>query len=72
MSSLLNSKKYKSKIFKELYYKRWGVQLFSDEINEKTKGNKYKVNNNLSYCFLKDRVVSLFFSNNERRYNKGT
>jgi len=109
ISSLLNSKKYKSKIFKELYYKRWGVELFfdelknklkveyfsgysnqsilqdfyaaifisnvqtllvselEDEINEKTKGNKYKykVNNNLSYGFLKDRVVTLFFSKND-------
>ncbi len=109
ISSLLNSKKHKSKIFKELYYKRWGVELFfdelknklkveyfsgysnqsilqdfyaaifisniqtllvselTDEINEKTKENKYryKVNNNLSYGFLKDRVVSLFFSNIE-------
>ena len=24
--------------------------------------NKYKVNNNLSYGFLKDRIVTLFFS----------
>lgn len=109
ITSLLDSKKYKAKIFKDLYFKRWGVELFfdelknklkveyfsgysnqtilqdfyaalfisniqtllvseiTDEINEQTKGNKYKykVNNNLSYGFLKDRVVTLFFSNNE-------
>lgn len=43
------------------------VSELTDEINENTKGNKYKykVNNNLSYGFLKDRVVSLFFSNAE-------
>lgn len=104
--SLLDSKKYRTKIFKELYFKRWGVELFydelknklkveyfsgyssqsilqdfyaaifvsnvqtlivselTDEINEQTKRNKYKykVNNNLSYGFLKNRIVTLFFS----------
>lgn len=109
ITSLLNNKKYKTKIFKELYFKRWGVELFydelknklkvecfsgysnqsilqdfyaaifisnvqtlivselTDEINEQTKGNKYKykVNNNLSYGFLKDRIVTLFFSKND-------
>ncbi len=109
ITSLLNSKTYKTKIFKELYYKRWGIELFydefknklkveyfsgysnqsilqdfyaaifvsnvqtlivnelTDEINEQTKENKYKykVNNNLSYGFLKDRIVTLFFSKND-------
>ena len=109
VTSLLDSQKYKNNIFKELYFKRWGVELFfdefknklkaeyfsgysnqsilqdfyaalftsnvqtllvselSDEINEQTKGNKYKykVNNNLSYGFLKDRIVTLFFSKNK-------
>ena len=39
----------------------------TNEINEQTKGDKYnyKVNNNLSYGFLKDRIVTLFFSKNE-------
>ncbi len=106
ITSLLDSKKYRTKIFKELYFKRWGVELFydelknklkveyfsgyssqsilqdfyaaifvsnvqtlivselTDEINEQTKRNKYKykVNNNLSYGFLKNRIVTLFFS----------
>jgi len=103
MTSLLNSKKYSNKIFKELYFKRWGIETFYDEfknklkveyfsgysnntirqdfnvaifvsniqslivndlveeIQEKTKGRqlKYKVNSNLSYGFLKDRIISL-------------
>ena len=103
MTSLLNSKKYGSKIFKELYFKRWGVETYYDElknklkveyfsgysnntirqdfnvaifvsniqtlivndieeeIQEKTKDRKlsYKVNSNLSYGFLKDRIITL-------------
>jgi len=103
MTSLLNSKKYRNKIFKELYFKRWGVETFYDElknklkveyfsgysqntieqdynvtifvsniqtlivndlekeIQEQTKDRKlkYKVNSNLSYGFLKDRIISL-------------
>jgi len=108
ITSLLNSKKYSNKIFKELYFKRWAVETFydelknklkiehfsgysnqsilqdfyaalfisnvqtlivneiTDEINTETKGTKYsyKVNNNLSYGFLKNRIINLFFSNN--------
>ena len=103
MTSLLNSKKYRSNLFKELYFKRWGVETYYDElknklkveyfsgysnntihqdfnvaifisniqtlivneleeeIREKTKDRKlkYKVNSNLSYGFLKDRIISL-------------
>jgi len=103
MTSLLDSKKYKSKVFKELYFKRWGVETYYDElknklkveyfsgysnntiqqdfnvaifisniqtlivteleeeIQEETKDRKlkYKVNANLSYGFLKDRIISL-------------
>jgi len=103
MTSLLDSKKYRSKIFKELYFKRWGVETFYDElknklkveyfsgysnntiqqdfnvaifisniqtlivndieeeIQEETKNRKlrYKVNSNLSYGFLKNRIISL-------------
>jgi hypothetical protein len=108
ITSLLNSKKYSNKIFKELYFKRWAVETFydelknklkiehfsgysnqsilqdfyaalfisnvqtlivneiTDEINAETKGTKYsyKVNNNLSYGFLKNRIINLFFSDN--------
>lgn len=109
MTSLLDCTKYRTEIFKELYFQRWGVETFfdelknklkvenfsgytnqsilqdffaalfvsnvqtlivselTDEINEQKKGDKYnyKVNSNLSYGFLKNRIVTLFFSNNE-------
>lgn len=107
ITSLLDSKKYPISIFKELYFKRWKVETFydelknklkveyfsgysnqailqdfyaalfvsnvqtlivselEDELNEKNKEKKYKykVNNNLSYGFLKNRIISLFFNN---------
>lgn len=103
ITSLLDETMYETEIFKELYYKRWGVETYYDElknklkvehfsgysnntiqqdfnaaifisniqslivneleeeIQEKTKNRKlrYKVNTNLSYGFLKDRVISL-------------
>lgn len=105
ITSLLDSKKYPSKIFKDLYFQRWGIEKFYDEfknklkaehfsgyskhsilqdfyvalfvsnvqslivgeINEELKVNSttkyvYKVNNNLSYGLLKDRIVTLFYS----------
>jgi hypothetical protein len=107
MTSLLDSKKYITEIFKDLYFKRWGVETFYDElknklkveyfsgysdntiqqdfnvaifvsniqtlivndleveIQEQTKGRKfkYKVNSNLSYGFLKDRIIMLLQEN---------
>lgn len=109
ITSLLNSKKYSNKIFKKLYFKRWGVETFYDELKNKlkvelfsgysnqsilqdfytalfvsnvqtlivneikdeiiteTKENQYeyKVNTNLSYGFLKNRIIFLFFSEND-------
>lgn len=109
ITSLLNSRKYSNKIFKELYFKRWGVETFYDElknklkvehfsgysnqsilqdfyaalfvsnvqtllvseiideINQETKGAQYeyKVNTNLSYGFLKNRIIHLFFLGND-------
>lgn len=108
ITSLLDITRFKNEGFKELYFMRWGIELFydelknklkvenfsgysnqsimqdfhaaifvsnvqtliiselTDEINEQTKGTKYKykVNNNLSYGFLKDRIVTLFSSKN--------
>lgn len=105
-TSLHNAKLYPSKDFKALYFKRWAVETFYDELKNKlkvehftgysqraieqdfyaaafisniqsiiisdiqdeiaqqTKDRKYeyKVNNNLSYGFLKDRIVTLLFS----------
>lgn len=105
MTSLLDSKKYPTNIFKELYFIRWGVETFYDELknklkleyftgysqisilqdfycaifisnlqsvivndlqeelkimNQKTKLD-YKINTNLSYGFLKNRILELLF-----------
>ncbi len=108
ITSLVNSKRYPNKIFKELYFKRWKVETFydelknklkvehfsgysnqsilqdfyaalfisnvqtlivndlEDELNNQNKAKKYqyKVNTNLSYGFLKNRIIKLFFSKN--------
>lgn len=104
MTSLLDCSKYPTGIFQKLYFKRWGVETFYDELKNKLKvehfsgysnqsiqqdfyaalfvsnvqtlivseledempinndRNKYsyKVNTNLSYGFLKNRVIQLF------------
>lgn len=109
ITSLLHNKMYPNKTFKELYFKRWGVETYydelknklkveyfsgysnqsilqdfnaaifisnvqtlivsdlEDEIKEQTKNRKiaYKVNTNLSYGFLKNKIITLFFSNTE-------
>ena len=105
ITSLIDKKEYPSRIFKELYFKRWGVETFYDELKNKlklehfsgysynsimqdfyiamfvsnlqtlvvgdleetvnetaVKKYKYKVNTSLSYGFLKNRIVGLFFS----------
>jgi hypothetical protein len=106
ITSLCDQERYPDSIFKKLYFLRWGVEIFYDELKNKIKaehfsgysqhsilqdfyaalfvsniqsvivgeindelaigseGNKYqyKVNNNLSYGFLKDRIITLFFS----------
>jgi hypothetical protein len=103
VTSLLNSKKYNNKLFKDLYFKRWGVETYYDELKNKLKiehfsgysdqvilqdfntaifvsnaqslivgevenelklssNNKkyeYKVNTNLSYGFMKNRIIAL-------------
>lgn len=105
MTTLLDSQKYPSKMFKELYFLRWGVETFYDELKNKLKvehftgysetsiqqdfycaifisnlqsiivndledelaiENKrkqlnYKVNTNLSYGFLKNRILELLY-----------
>ncbi len=106
VTSLLDSNKYPHKIFKELYFKRWGVETFYDELKNKLKmeyftgysiqsiqqdfncalfisnlqsviindlkedlktnnQNKkydYKINTNLSYGFMKNRILELLCS----------
>jgi len=109
ITSLIDSEKYPDSIFKDLYFLRWGVETFYDELKNKIKAEhfsgysqhsilqdfyaalfvsnvqslivgeindelaeeftenkyQYKVNSNLSYGFLKDRIITLFFSNKE-------
>lgn len=106
VSSLLDSQKYPSNIFKELYFKRWKVETFYDELKnklkiehfsgysiqsiqqdfycaifvsnlqsviindieeeliEQNKGRKYeyKINTNLSYGLMKNRILELLYS----------
>lgn len=105
MTSLLDSKIYPAKMFKDLYFLRWGIETFYDELKNKLKmehftgyseisiqqdffcaifisniqsvivndlqeeleiknaGKKYpqKINTNLSYGFLKNRILELLF-----------
>ncbi len=104
MTSLLDSNSYPTNQFKQLYFKRWGVETFYDELKNKLKiehfsgysnqsiqqdfkaalfvsnvqtlivseledelkkvnqGKKYdyKINANISYGLLKNRVITLF------------
>ena len=105
MTSLLDSKKNPTTMFKELYFLRWGIETFYDELKNKLKleyftgystisilqdffcaifisnlqsvivndlqeelkiknqNTKlyYKINTNLSYGFLKNRILELLF-----------
>jgi len=102
-TSLTDSKKHPHAIFKELYFRRWKIETYYDELKNKLKvehfsgysnhsilqdfyaaifvsnvqslivselveeqkeGNKYsyKVNTALSYGFMKDRILTAFFS----------
>ena len=109
ISSLFDTQKYPNSLFKELYFLRWGIETFYDELKNKIKIEhfsgysehcilqdfyaalfvsnvqslivgeindelakestkykyQYKVNSNLSYGFLKDRIILLFFSDKE-------
>lgn len=103
ITSLLDSQKYPASMFKELYFLRWGIETYYDELKTKLKlehftgyseksilqdffctifisnlqsvivndlqnelavknQNKileYKINTNLSYGFLKNRILEL-------------
>jgi len=105
MTTLSDSQKYPTKLFKELYFLRWGIETFYDELKNKLKveyftgysktsiqqdffcaifisnlqsvivndlqeelsaqnqGKKYnyQVNSNLSYGFLKNRILELLY-----------
>lgn len=105
ITTLLDSQKYPNKLFKELYFLRWNVETFYDELKNKLKIEHftgysqvsiqqdffcaifisnlqsvivndlteelasqnqdkkydYKVNTNLSYGFLKNRILELLY-----------
>lgn len=105
MTSLLDSQIYPASMFKELYFLRWGIETFYDELKNKLKVEyftgysimsiqqdffcaifisnlqsvivndleeelriknqntklDYKINTNLSYGFLKNRILELLF-----------
>lgn len=109
ISSLIDVVKYENSLFKELYFKRWRIETFYDELKNKIKlGNfsgysihsiyqdfysslfvsniqtllvgqindelkekehqtkyLYKVNANISYGVLKNRIIELFYSDKE-------
>jgi Transposase DDE domain len=105
ITTLLDSQKYPAKMFKKLYFLRWGVETFYDEFKNKLKVEhftgyssvsiqqdffcaifisnlqsvmvnelteelsiqnqdrkyNYKINTNLSYGFLKNRIMELLY-----------
>ncbi len=109
ITSLCDCEKYPDTIFMNLYFLRWGVETFYDELKNKIKAEhfsgysqhsimqdfyaalfvsnvqslivgeindelaiesegkkyQYKVNNNLSYGFLKNRIITLFLSDKD-------
>jgi len=111
-TTLMDTKKYPTKEFKDLYFKRWKIETFYDElknklkvehftgysdkaikqdfyaallisniqslivnelqeeIDQQTKGRKYgyKVNTNLSYGFLKNKILTLLFSKKDMEH----
>ena len=110
-TSLLDSKQYGNDVFKELYFQRWKIETYYDElknklkieefsgysnqsilqdfystlfvsniqtlieneINEEVKKDierkrvkyQYKINTSLSYGFMKDRILELFFTKDD-------
>lgn len=108
ISSLLDIEKYPNTIFAKLYFMRWGIETYYDELKNKIKAEyfsgysqhsilqdfyaalfvsnvqslivgemndelaaktknkyQYKVNTNLSYGFLKNKVIELFLSDKD-------
>jgi hypothetical protein len=59
MASLLDSKQYPHKMFKELYFKRWKVETFYDELKNKLKVEHFSGYSNQS--ILQARANSYFY-----------
>ena len=110
-TSLLDSKQYGNDVFKELYFQRWKIETYYDELKNKLKIEEfsgysnqsilqdfystlfvsniqtlieneineevekdikiksakyqYKINTSLSYGFMKDRILELFFTKDD-------
>jgi Transposase DDE domain len=61
MTSLLNAKEYDLSLFKELYFKRWGIETLYDKLK-----NKLKIEDFTGYSetsILQDFYCTLFLSN---------
>jgi hypothetical protein len=61
MTSLLDSKLYPTNQFKKLYFKRWGVETFYDELKNKLRVEHFSGYSNQS--ILQDFKAALFVSN---------
>jgi hypothetical protein len=61
MTSLLDSNQYPTNQFKELYFKRWGVETFYDELKTKLRIEHFSGYSNQS--ILQDFKAALFVSN---------
>jgi len=61
MTSLLDSRLYPTNQFKKLYFKRWGVETFYDELKNKLRIEHFSGYSNQS--ILQDFKAALFVSN---------
>ena len=61
ISSLTDLNKYPNSIFKDLYYLRWGVETFYDELKNKIKAEHFSGYSN--HSILQDFYAALFVSN---------
>ncbi len=57
----MNSEKYPNQIFKDLYFLRWGVETFYDELKNKIKVEHFSGYSQIS--ILQDFYAALFVSN---------
>lgn len=60
-TSLLDSKQYNNEIFKELYFERWKIETYYDELKNKLKAEEFSGYSNQS--ILQDFYSTLFVSN---------
>lgn len=61
LTSLMDSKEYPIPIFKELYFKRWGIETLYDKLKNKLKVEEFTGYSEIS--ILQDFYCTLFLSN---------